>query len=529
LNQNLSKNGFRRMARRVGWKNSIKSTTKQPKVAKPDASTIFILPESKQRCFEGEHVLRKVTKDEKLQMPFFTLQTPVVVINNEADEKEAIGMGFINALTSSSLLGMDTESAQGKSGRKPDVVQLASDSLVIIWNLYGFSEAPESLKSILEDVEVVKVVHDETGDTYPLLQNWGIDAMGIADTLCLAKAVGSENLNLGDLFAAFTGTALSKKLQKSNWKRERLYENQIGYAAKDAVATLQIFRGMTHYAEKRNLAIPDIETLPLSKRIQKQNEIRKIPQLCQKLMESLEVSSLELKGLHPIAASRLKYEAAMKVLDDDSDWPDNAPPLSEVPEMLEEAKKYLTSGLENLQRPEYDKEISQHNARIDAKAKVAQLTQTYSRERRFPKGYPSSARMMENYRLMMKYVESENIERAWGMNVCEAATELIHKKMNKLRERAENDLQEYEMRNKTALVRTVLHEARMKLQVTRNISAENAEESLRGWVLEHIKFPDAPEWEDKEFCEVALSMVKRRSNPERNSHDTAVTEEEEIT
>mmetsp|Transcript_30211 Transcript_30211/g.42178 ORF Transcript_30211/g.42178 Transcript_30211/m.42178 type:complete len:930 (-) Transcript_30211:962-3751(-) len=361
----------------------------------------------------GNEVLKKISREHRLSKPQFELQIPVYMIQNEKDEVAAMDI-IDDMINSCDFLGMDTESAQflaNEKSKAPSIVQIASDKAVVLWNLRKFGKPPSTLRAVLE-ADTPKVCHDETGDTHPLYTNWGIDSRHVLDTLQLARAISSENLSLADLCAAFIDRSLSKKLQKSNWNREVLSRSQIVYAAKDAIATLLIYRAMAAHARRRGIDVPPVAMRPTSERLLLDAERKKVPQMLQKLNEYLD-PKMDIKRKHPLAAARDKWEAVIRMLEGRESWPEEVLKQPQA-ETLAYAIEMVQERLASSETPSSLLAIAEHDARNEAKAKLHTLAEAVREAIEFPKGYPSSARALKallSIRAMILQIDGGSGER----------------------------------------------------------------------------------------------------------------------
>lgn len=139
-------------------------------------------------------------------------------------------------------LGLDTESRP--SFRKGEfhpisLVQLATHRHAFLYRVRP--GAPfRSLKKILENPAVRKIVQGAAEETRELRRDLGIEARGFVDLPAVARAAGFTELNLRALAAAALGIRISKAAQRSDWSRPDLTRGQLEYAATDAWACLAV-------------------------------------------------------------------------------------------------------------------------------------------------------------------------------------------------------------------------------------------------------------------------------------------------
>jgi ribonuclease D len=97
-----------------------------------------------------------------------------------------------------------------------------------------------SLKRLIENPTVSKIVQGATEETRELRRDLGIEARGFVDLPTVAKAAGFSELNLRALAASALGIRISKAAQRSDWSRLELTQAQLEYAATDAWACLAV-------------------------------------------------------------------------------------------------------------------------------------------------------------------------------------------------------------------------------------------------------------------------------------------------
>jgi ribosomal protein S18 acetylase RimI-like enzyme len=139
-------------------------------------------------------------------------------------------------------LGLDTESRP--SFRRGEfhpisLVQIASHSHAFLFQVRP--GAPfRSLKRIVENAAVRKIVQGAAEEARELRRDLGIEARGFVDLPTVARAAGYTELNLRALAAAALGIRISKAAQRSDWSRPDLSDGQLLYAATDAWACLAV-------------------------------------------------------------------------------------------------------------------------------------------------------------------------------------------------------------------------------------------------------------------------------------------------
>jgi ribonuclease D len=174
---------------------------------------------------------RRMSKDEINACPIKRWNGRISVVRNK-DELAAA----MHKLAGHTLLGFDTETRPAyKKGEsyQPSLLQLANDNEVFIFQLkhLGLSKP---LCRILADPAIIKAGVSLDYDIRELKKLSPFKPAGFKDLGDLAKKAGIKNHGLRGLAAVLLGIRISKGAQTSNWSRDVLTRQQIGYAATDA-------------------------------------------------------------------------------------------------------------------------------------------------------------------------------------------------------------------------------------------------------------------------------------------------------
>ena len=93
-------------------------------------------------------------------------------------------------------------------------------------------------KHILENEEIVKVIHGGSNDIIWILRDFKVRMSNVFDTQDIYQQLGGKKLGLNNLWEIFWDfkmeTKAKKKFQKSSWSKRPLPENMISYAATDS-------------------------------------------------------------------------------------------------------------------------------------------------------------------------------------------------------------------------------------------------------------------------------------------------------
>src|SRR5262245_9489536 len=90
-----------------------------------------------------------------------------------------------------------------------------------------------SLKPLLEDRSVPKLLHGADYDIRLLTRDYGLAISGVFDTMVAARLLGEEALGLAALLAKHLGVVLDKSHQRADWSKRPLPEAMRSYAVLD--------------------------------------------------------------------------------------------------------------------------------------------------------------------------------------------------------------------------------------------------------------------------------------------------------
>ncbi|HLP51804.1 MAG TPA: ribonuclease D [Chitinophagales bacterium] len=110
----------------------------------------------------------------------------------------------------------------------------------------------EPLFRILEKPEVLKVVHSP-GEDLRLLHSLRCYPKNLFDTQVVIRLLNHEKISLGDALENVLGITADKKLQRSNWMKRPLTDEQIKYAANDVLHLLPMHDALQQQAEAKGI------------------------------------------------------------------------------------------------------------------------------------------------------------------------------------------------------------------------------------------------------------------------------------
>ena len=174
------------------------------------------------------------------------MSTQYQLITNAEDLRRAT-----DEFSNKQAFGLDTETTELDPylGRLR-LVQLASPDGVYIVDLNVFAdddftknEALEPLRRLLAAPRPIKIAHNAKFDAKFIKHNFGVDIVGLFDTLLASQLVSAGDIEERHGLEAIAGRYLNEAVDKSerlsNWEFE-LSEAQLQYAARDAAVLLPL-------------------------------------------------------------------------------------------------------------------------------------------------------------------------------------------------------------------------------------------------------------------------------------------------
>lgn len=177
--------------------------------------------------------------------------TPIYVCST-ADDWVKNEKYFLNAMYKTRVIGLDCEWVSKGGKRSPvSLLQIAASSEVsVVLRMTSLAEEPalpSTLVHLLEDSRVLKVGVEISEDVKKLFMDYGILVKGFCDLRFIADNIPEfldvNTKSLKDMARNVVGIELikSSRLRCSNWEAKTLSEEQISYAAGDAVVATCIF------------------------------------------------------------------------------------------------------------------------------------------------------------------------------------------------------------------------------------------------------------------------------------------------
>lgn len=163
------------------------------------------------------------------------------------------------------VVGIDCEwkpnYVKGSKLNKVSIMQIASDEMVFIFDLIKLSEdVPDVLDScltrILQSPGILKLGYNFQCDIKQLAHSYEeLECFKHYEMLLDIQNVFKEPRGgLSGLAEKILGAGLNKTRRNSNWEQRPLSQNQLEYAALDAVVLIQIFHHVRNYSQPTDVA-----------------------------------------------------------------------------------------------------------------------------------------------------------------------------------------------------------------------------------------------------------------------------------
>ena len=150
------------------------------------------------------------------------------------------------ALRNHNVIGIDTESNNLHAYQdRVCLIQISTPSDVFIVDPLAM-ENVGALGNILEDPNIIKIIHGCDYDLRSLNRDYGFDIYNVFDTELAARFLGIQSSNLGNVIEHFLGVKIkkSRSIQKSDWGYRPLSERALEYAASDALYLHELYEVM---------------------------------------------------------------------------------------------------------------------------------------------------------------------------------------------------------------------------------------------------------------------------------------------
>ena len=181
-----------------------------------------------------------ISKEDIMKLPLGGFEGKIQVLYTEDRAEQAA-----RQLLRHSMLGFDTETKPVfRKGQKQNPIALIQLSTEDTAYLFRVNEMvmPHSLRKVLESPEILKIGQALKHEIMTMKKEFGVEGRGFVDLLDIAHKIDTGPKSVRGLSALFLGIRISKRMQVTNWERQRLSEKQKRYAATDAWTCLEIYR-----------------------------------------------------------------------------------------------------------------------------------------------------------------------------------------------------------------------------------------------------------------------------------------------
>lgn len=180
-----------------------------------------------------------ISKDDINTLPMMMFTGRLEVIEDLAHATKVI-----DKLRSEKILGFDTETRPSftKGEFHPvALIQLATTDCAYLFRLNKMP-FPKDLLDLFSSPDIIKAGVAILDDLRGIQKMIAFEPQGFVDLSTEVKKKGFESLGLRALTAIFLQKRLSKAAKITNWEKDNLSDDQLKYAANDALAGLLIYK-----------------------------------------------------------------------------------------------------------------------------------------------------------------------------------------------------------------------------------------------------------------------------------------------
>jgi len=211
-------------------------------------------------------------------------------------EDDAALVALVEKLRTRAVIGVDTEADSFHHYQeKLCLVQISDlEADYIVDPLKVSDLAP--LKAVLEDPDIVIILHGGDYDVVSLKRDFGIHINNIFDTMIAGQFLGLPRIGLADLIGRYFGHTIDKKYQRHDWAQRPLEPEHLDYA-----------RGDTHWL----LALREV----MSRRLRQKKRLKAHAEECEWLAKRSWSGRSNAEGdFHRVKGSNKLDDAALRVL-----------------------------------------------------------------------------------------------------------------------------------------------------------------------------------------------------------------------
>ncbi|MEW6258318.1 MAG: ribonuclease D [Thermodesulfobacteriota bacterium] len=158
---------------------------------------------------------------------------------------------FLHRLENIELLAIDVE-ADSLYHYRPKIclIQMATPNDIVLVDPLRLTDI-SALKPILEDPNVLKILHGADYDIRSLNRDFGFNVHPIFDTELASRFLGVRHTGLDAVLASRFGIDVDKRFQKKDWSKRPLSDEMIHYAAQDVRFLIPLYRVLLAELEEK--------------------------------------------------------------------------------------------------------------------------------------------------------------------------------------------------------------------------------------------------------------------------------------
>ncbi|CAE6390775.1 unnamed protein product [Rhizoctonia solani] len=142
------------------------------------------------------------------------------------------------------------------------LIQLSSRTQDWVIDALALREEMGILRGVLEDPNVVKVLHGAESDVVWLQRDFGLFIVGLFDTFHASRVLGFPKHSLAALLARYTDFTPDKQYQLADWRIRPLPEEMLHYARADTHYLLHIYDSLRNALLEHSATNPPLPPTP---------------------------------------------------------------------------------------------------------------------------------------------------------------------------------------------------------------------------------------------------------------------------
>ncbi len=157
---------------------------------------------------------------------------------------------FVRQARHAEMIALDIEGdSMFHYQEKVCLIQMAANGHTVVIDPLALDDL-SSIKPILENPDIPKVIHGADYDVRSIYRDFGIKITNLFDTQLASMYMGWTETSLEAVVGRHFGVELDKKYQKKNWSRRPLPEEMVTYAAADVVYLAPLAQHLTRELER---------------------------------------------------------------------------------------------------------------------------------------------------------------------------------------------------------------------------------------------------------------------------------------